>query len=74
MQTALFYVSKLLPFDVAKENIVKDSHIKEENICEMAYLIKNVMIKPNSIEEHSIYIELEVEISCIAYEEKEIQK
>jgi len=48
-------------------------NIKEENICETSYMVKNVMIKPNSIEEHSIYIEIEVEISCMAYEEKEIK-
>ena len=44
--------------------------IKEENICETSYMVRNVMIKPNAIEEHSVYIEMEVEISCMAYEEK----
>ena len=48
-------------------------NIKEENICETSYMIRNVLIKPNSIEEHSVYIEIEVEISCMAYEEKEIR-
>ena len=48
-------------------------NVKEENICETTYVIKNMIIKPNSIEEHSVYIELEVEISCITYEEKEIK-
>ena len=48
-------------------------NIKEENICEISYMIKNIIIKPNSIEEHSIYIEIETEISCISYEEKEIK-
>ena len=48
-------------------------NIKEENICETSYLIKNVMVKPNSIEEHTVYIEIEVEISCMVYEEKEIK-
>ena len=48
-------------------------NVKEENICETSYMIRNVMIKPNSIEEHSVYIEMEVEISCIVYEEKEIK-
>ena len=48
-------------------------NIQEENICETSYMIKNVIIKPNAIEEHSIYIEIEVEISCMAYEEKEIR-
>lgn len=48
-------------------------NIKEENICESSYMIKNMIIKPNAIEEHSIYLEVEVEITCQAYEEKEIQ-
>ena len=48
-------------------------NVKEENICETSYMIRNVMIKPNSIEEHSVYIEMEVEISSIVYEEKEIK-
>lgn len=48
-------------------------NVKEENICETSYMIKNILVKPNSIEEHSVYIEIEVEISCMVYEEKEIQ-
>lgn len=48
-------------------------NVKEENICETSYMIKNIMIRPNSIEEHSVYIEMEVEISCMVYEEKEIK-
>ena len=48
-------------------------NIKEENICEITYVIKNIIIKPNAVEEHSVYIEMEVEISCMVYEEKEIR-
>ena len=47
-------------------------NVSEEHICETSYVIKNIIVKPNAIEEHSIYIEVEVEISCITYEEKEI--
>lgn len=47
--------------------------IKEENICDVTYLVKNLIIKPNSAEEHTIYLEVEVEISCTSYEEKEIR-
>ena len=36
-------------------------------------MIKNIIIKPNSVEEHSIYIEIEVEISCLTYEERELR-
>ena len=48
-------------------------NIKEENTCETSYVTRNMIIKPNSIEEHSVYIEMEVEISCVTYEEKEIR-
>ena len=48
-------------------------NIKEENICETSYMTRNILVKTNAIEEHSVYIELEVEISCMAYEEREIR-
>ena len=48
-------------------------NIKEKNICEMMYSIKNIIIKPNSVEEHTVYIEMEVEIWGMAYEEREIE-
>ena len=47
--------------------------ITEENICETNYEIKNIVIKPNSIEEHSIYVEAEVEISCDVYKQRELK-
>lgn len=46
--------------------------VSEENVCDTNFEIRNMIIKPNSTEEHSIYIELEVEVSCMAYEEKEL--
>ena len=48
-------------------------NIKEENICDTTYMVKNIVIKPNAVEEHSVYVEMEIEIHCIAYEEKEVQ-
>ena len=41
-------------------------NISEENIVNTNYEIKNIVIKPNR-EEHSIYIEIEVAISCMVY-------
>jgi len=46
--------------------------IKEEDICDVDYEIKNLIIKLNNIEDHSAYIEAEIEICCTAYEEKQI--
>ena len=47
-------------------------NINDENLCSINYEIKNVLIKPNSTEEHSIYVEIELEISCNVYEKKEL--
>lgn len=47
--------------------------VKEENICETTFMLRNILIKPNSMEDHTVYIELEVEIFCTTYEEREIQ-
>ena len=46
--------------------------ISDENLCNVSYEVKNVLLKPNSVEEHSIYIEVELEILCNAYEKKEL--
>lgn len=47
-------------------------NISENNLCDTNYEIKNIVIKPNNQEEHSIYIELEMGIHCSVYEEKQI--
>ena len=47
-------------------------NVSEENICDVNYEIKNIIIKPNSQEEHSIYIEIEIGVVCYVYEEKQM--
>ena len=47
-------------------------NISEENICDVNNEISNIIIRPNSAEEHSIYVEIELETSCRAYEKKEL--
>ena len=47
-------------------------NVSENNICEINNEISNITIRPNSQEEHSIYVEIEIETSCIAFEKKEI--
>ncbi|MCI8383868.1 MAG: DUF3794 domain-containing protein [Clostridia bacterium] len=47
-------------------------NVTEENICDLDYEIKNMIMKPNASEEHSIYIELEIGVTAICYEEKQI--
>lgn len=47
--------------------------ISEDDICDTKYIIKNILVKPNSEEEHSVYIEIELEISCSAFKEEEVE-
>ena len=37
-----------------------------------AYEIKNLVIKPNNVDEHSIYVEVELEVTCEVYKKQEI--
>lgn len=46
--------------------------VSEENICDTKYEIKNLVIKPNNVEEHSVYLEAEIEINCEVYKNEEI--
>lgn len=47
-------------------------NISDDNICDVKYEIKNIIIKPNNMEEHSIYVEIEIEAICNCYENKQI--
>lgn len=48
-------------------------NISEEHTCDVKYEIKNLIVKPNNVDEHSIYIEAEIEVFCEAYENKELR-
>ncbi len=48
-------------------------NINENCMCHAKNRLKNLSIKPNNIDEHSIYIEAEIELTCYAYEEKDIE-
>ena len=47
-------------------------NISDDNLCNVNYEVKNVLLKPNSVEEHSIFVEVELEISCNVYEKKQL--
>ena len=47
-------------------------NVSDTNICDVDYEIRNVVLKPNSVEEHSIYVEIEIGATGEAFEEKEI--
>lgn len=44
--------------------------VSDENLCDTNYEIKNIIIKPNGMDEHSIYVEVEIEIGCSVYENR----
>ncbi len=46
--------------------------VSEDDLCDMKYKLKNINIKPNAPEEHSISAELEFEIFCRVFGNKEI--
>lgn len=47
-------------------------NVNEESICNINYELKNLIIKLNSPEEHSIGVEFEMNVNCIAYTKKKI--
>ena len=47
-------------------------NISEEDTCDVLYTIKNILVKPNPQEEHSIYVELEMELICNAFRGEEL--
>ena len=47
-------------------------NVSEDNICEINNEIKNIIVRPNSAEEKSFYVEIEIETICTAFNKKEI--
>lgn len=46
--------------------------VNEDNICDVSYELKNIVVKPNNVEEHSVHVEAEIEIFCFVYKKQEI--
>lgn len=63
---------KMVEQNIPIMGFVDIENITEEDICDMRYQMKNIVVKPNSQEEHSVYVEVEVELSCRVYQNKEI--
>ena len=47
-------------------------NVTEENECDVNYEIRNLVIKLNPAEEHSIYVEFEIGVKAFVYAEKQI--
>lgn len=61
-------ISNLIPV----MGFIDAPNVTDDNICDVKYQIKNILIKPNNSEEHSIYVEIELEVNCNVYETKQI--
>jgi len=46
-------------------------NINDDNTCDMKYRLKNLIVKPN-LEEHTIYVEAEIELYCLAYDNRNV--
>ena len=67
----LMYLTESGEIKVVVSNIpvmgfIDMQNVSENNILNCQYEIKNILVKPNSAEQHSIYIEIEFEICCDA--------
>lgn len=47
-------------------------NVSDDNFCDVNYDIKNMVIRPNAPEDHSIYVEFEIEPTATAYERKQV--
>lgn len=59
--------------DIPIMGFIDIQNVNEENICDVSYNINNILIKPNNVEEHSIYVESEIELNCSVYENKNME-
>lgn len=64
---------KVVETTIPVMGFVDIENVEDTHICDMKYKLKNVVVKPNSVEEHSVYIEIEVELCARVYENKEIK-
>lgn len=46
--------------------------VSEDDLCDVKYKLKNIVTKPNAIEDHSINIEIELEMFCRVFGNKEV--
>ena len=46
--------------------------IEDDNLCDVSYTLRNILVKPSNVEEHSVQVEAEIEILCFVYKKQEI--
>lgn len=48
-------------------------NVTDDNICDIKTELKNLVVKPNNVEEHSIYVEAEIEMNILVYQNRPIK-
>lgn len=48
-------------------------NVTDDNICDIKTELKNLSVKPNNVEEHSIYVEAEIEMGIFAYQNRPLR-
>ncbi len=64
---------KIMSANIPVMGFIDIADVSEENMINSNYEIKNVLIKPNGNEAHSIYVEIECGIFCMAYGTSDIE-
>ena len=78
LSVKILYLTEDNRINVVKTNLpimgfIDIQNISDDNICDVKFSLKNFVVKPNNVEEHSIYLEAEIEINCNVYENKKIE-
>lgn len=58
--------------DIPVMGFIDVMNVDENNVCDTNFRIKNMLVKPNSKEEHSIYAEIDFDIFVDVYENKSV--
>lgn len=48
-------------------------NVTDDNICDVKNELKNLVVKPNNVEEHSIFVEAEIEFNVFVYQNKPLE-
>ncbi len=64
---------KVINANIPVMGFIDIENISEDSIISTNYEMKNILIKPNNNDQHSIYVEIEVEISCMTYKKENIE-
>ena len=64
---------KVVSSNIPVMGFIDIPNVSEKNLLNCYYEIKNILVRPNSAEQHSIYVEIEFEICCDASDTMEIE-